>query len=569
MVEKEYVKVKGDSVVIDPNRETFTCKNSAGTWSVCDTKTGILIGSGPSREQAASHARTVFRNDHRHIENIGNDARLSPRFKSELAFTYSEFVNDSPKVKWTMDAIREVTAANKEANQIIYMPRGVEYHPLVKEYLVKELGFKDSEVEIVSGLVNSGEEEIEEVKQRFNAGEIKVLIGSEVIKEGMDLQAKTTDLYHLHLPWNPVDLDQVEGRAWRFGNEWAHVRINYPLIEDSVDPFIFQKLETKNKRIQHAKHATENEVDVSDLNFEELKLDLITDPARKKQAEKTMAIHRLSKELNVARAEMAHTEYKLKGREELTKKIQQADSNLQYANMMQRTKIGYSEMAQSAERKKGIYEKKLVELDKRLSGMDPVEVRKTLADMQQKMALKELEVKKIDDKFNKEIETLKKCRPITRVINAERNKGVYEKSLAEIRRENPTYLVKDKLAGHMEMAEPPAKVHNNHLLQKVEGLEDITTKYTSLMDTLTERINKDKTFSQDVKKKIVAALNSEAGAQVIARHNEQAEVVVCVGLCMAEGGATAPDKYPINEGLKDKVKSAFIAKETGESYSIG
>lgn len=569
LVDKEYIKVKGEPVKINPDRETFAFKGNTGTWVVCDTKTGILIGSGPDKDHAVSHARSVFRNDARHIENIRNDARLSPRFKTELAFTYSDFVNNSPKVKWTMDAIREVAAASKEANQIIYMPRGVDYHPLMKEYLVKELGFKDSEVEIVSGLFNTGEDEMEDVKQRFNAGEIKVLIGSEVIKEGMDLQSKTTDLYHLHLPWNPVDLDQVEGRAWRFGNQWAHVRINYPLIEDSVDPFIFQKLETKNKRIQHAKHSTENEVDVSDLNFEELKLDLITDPARKKQAEKTLKMHELSKEINVARAEMAYMEYKLKGREELTKKIRQVDDNIKYGTMMQRTRLGYSEMVKSAEKKKEIFEKKLAELDKKLASMDPIEVRKTVADMQQKVGLKEQAAKMIEEKFNKEIETLKKCRPMLQAINSDKKQGAYAASIAEIRRENPTYLMKDKLAGQMEMAEPAPKVYNNHLLQKVGGLEDITTKYTSLMGTLTERINKDKTFSQDTKKKIVAALNSEAGAQLIARHSEQAEVVVCVGLCMAEGGAAALDKYPINIELKKKTMGVLILKETGESYSIG
>ena len=142
----------------------------------------------------------------------------------------------------------------------------------------------------------------------------------------MDLQKKTTDLYHLHLPWNPVDLEQIEGRLWRFGNEWEHVRINYPLIENSVDPFIFQKLETKQKRINHAKYSTENEIDVSDLNFEELKLDLITDTVRKKQAEKTMAMYKLSREANVLRAEIAHTEFKLKGSAEIRRKIVNQES---------------------------------------------------------------------------------------------------------------------------------------------------------------------------------------------------------------------------------------------------
>jgi superfamily II DNA or RNA helicase len=568
LIDKKYVKVPGVPVKVNPDRETFACKNQNGVWSVCDTKTGILIGSGNSQEQAVRHAGEVFRNDRRHIVNISNYEGLSPRFKLEMAFDYAEFVNESPKIKWTMDAIKEVTAASKEANQIIYMPRGVEYHPLIKEYLVKELGFKDSEVEIVSGLFNTKEEEIEEVKQRFNAGEIKVLIGSEVIKEGMDLQKKTTDLYDLHLPWNPVDLDQVEGRAWRFGNEWGHVRINYPLIEDSVDPFIFQKLETKNKRIQHAKHATENEVDVSDLNFEELKLDLITDPARKKQAEKTMEMHRLSREANVAKAEMAHLEYKLKGRDQLTRKIRDYDQTLSFAKMRPH-EAHYRAMAQSAEKKKVIYERKLVDLEKKLEGLDPLEVTKMLSDMQAKAAAKEAEARRVAERYDKEIETLKRCRPMKVAHNEMHKTERYQATLQEIRRENPVYLVKDAQAGQMELAEPaPLKVFNDHLLKKVDGLDDVKGKYLSFMNTLTKHIDESTEFELDVKKKIVDSLNSEAGAKLIANHSAQAEIVVYAGLCLADGGEAALEKYHFKPDIRKQIVRLAAIQEKKADYNM-
>lgn len=92
-------------------------------------------------------------------------------------------------------------------------------------------------------------------------------------------------------------------------------------------------------------------------------------------------------------------------------------------------------------------------------------------------------------------------------------------------------------------------VHNKHLMEKVEGLPDLERKYKAAQESLSKEVFYSTiTFSD--KKKIVAALNSEAGAQLIARHSEQAEVVVYAGLCMAEGGAAALDKYPIPDAVK-------------------
>ena len=42
-----------------------------------------------------------------------------------------------------------------------------------------------------------------------------MVIGSEAIQEGMNLQENTTDIYMLSLPYNFTSLRQVEGRAWR------------------------------------------------------------------------------------------------------------------------------------------------------------------------------------------------------------------------------------------------------------------------------------------------------------------------------------------------------------------
>ena len=120
----------------------------------------------------------------------------------------------------------------------------------------------------------------EGIKKRFLGGAVKVIIGSATIKEGINLQSRASVLYNCWLDWNPTDLKQLEGRIWRYGNRYANVRIVIPLMENSMDPFIFQKLLEKTSRINEiwSRHGVTNQLSLEEFNPAELKMGLITDP---------------------------------------------------------------------------------------------------------------------------------------------------------------------------------------------------------------------------------------------------------------------------------------------------
>jgi hypothetical protein len=141
------------------------------------------------------------------------------------------------------------------------MDRGVEYFGLIKEYLVKEVGFAEHEIGIIKSQMPGGKDAKEKVKNLFlglaydeKTGQtndipddqrIKIVIGTSTIKEGINLQRHSTVLYNCFLDWNPTDIKQLEGRIWRQGNLFGSVRIVNPMMQDSMDIFIFQKLEEK------------------------------------------------------------------------------------------------------------------------------------------------------------------------------------------------------------------------------------------------------------------------------------------------------------------------------------
>ena len=159
-----------------------------------------------------------------------------------------------------MGCIKGVKEWHEERNQpvsgqVIYIDRGKDYFKFIKEYLEVELGYKTGlslksnprkkidEVEIMTGGMPAHKKEA--VKEAFNEGVCKIIIGTSTIKEGINLQKKSTVLYNLYPNWNPTDLRQLEGRIWRQKNEFGFVRVVMPLMENSMDVFVFQKLEEK------------------------------------------------------------------------------------------------------------------------------------------------------------------------------------------------------------------------------------------------------------------------------------------------------------------------------------
>lgn len=247
---------------------------------------------------------------------------LSPflsRYYNGAAPTPDSLADNSPKIKQAVAAMKQNLKDQPKAGQVFYMPRGTELYPILKQYIVEQIGLKSAQVAIIEGGMTP--EKKQGIQDDFNAGKVKVLIGSEAIKEGVDLQETSTDVHHLHLPWNPTDMIQVEGRVWRQGNQWKNVRIHYYLIENSVDQFIFQKLETKEKRIKSVWSYKGDNIEVGDLDFENMKLDLITDPVVRVQAEAQFESSALKAQTSEKEAELAYIGRRIERRTEIEENL--------------------------------------------------------------------------------------------------------------------------------------------------------------------------------------------------------------------------------------------------------
>jgi hypothetical protein len=223
--------------------------------------------------------------------NYSLDNALSPFLYGGTPKDYLDFVEQSPKIQYILECMGSVKKWHENrteavSGQVIYMNRGKAFFPLIKEYLEKRIGYKEGvkwnnvkvdEVEIITSELSQTRKE--NVKEAFLDGVVKVIIGTATIREGIDLQKKGTVIYNGYPDWNPTDIRQLEGRIWRQGNEFGYVRSVMPLLQDSMDVFVFQKLEEKTSRINDIWYRGDrgNVLDLESLDPEEVKFALLTD----------------------------------------------------------------------------------------------------------------------------------------------------------------------------------------------------------------------------------------------------------------------------------------------------
>ncbi len=258
---------------------------------------------------------------------------LSPYYDGKFP-SVKEFIENSPKLKQTMDLIQQNKKDIPKSGQIIYSELAVAEFPKLKEYLIQEIGFKPEEIGIITGATNKNQRIA--IQNDFNIGKIKVVIGSEAIQEGMNLQENTTDIYVLSLPYNFTSLRQVEGRAWRQGNKNENVRINFMLTNDSIDVFMLQKLQSKQARYLEAMKKGADVLDISDISTQELKTAIITNPETRANIEIELMKKRIESEKNKHLADIAFVLRKhqnfLKVQEEVIKAQNNYNRILGYSN---------------------------------------------------------------------------------------------------------------------------------------------------------------------------------------------------------------------------------------------
>lgn len=138
------------------------------------------------------------------------------------------------------------------------------FHPIVfcrfidtAEYVASHLRTKLKGVEViaVTGLMNPDDRKaaVEELAAATQEGKRRVLVATDCLSEGINLQAYFNAVFHYDLPWNPTRLEQREGRVDRFGQPSKVVRALTLYGKDNqIDGIVLDVLLRKHRRIRKA-----------------------------------------------------------------------------------------------------------------------------------------------------------------------------------------------------------------------------------------------------------------------------------------------------------------------------
>jgi superfamily II DNA or RNA helicase len=122
------------------------------------------------------------------------------------------------------------------------------------EYLEEQVGemlesdYPDVELYTLYGELNEGERH--ERFQKFADADRGVLIATDVISEGMNLQYAANQVIHYELPWNPNRLEQRNGRVDRYGQHEDTVYIRTMVVDDPMDRTVLTRLIKKAEEIR-------------------------------------------------------------------------------------------------------------------------------------------------------------------------------------------------------------------------------------------------------------------------------------------------------------------------------
>lgn len=119
-------------------------------------------------------------------------------------------------------------------------------------YVAEQLGksnlYSYAQVFTLHGGMNEAQRQ--EVFAKFEAAKDAVLVATDAISEGVNLQYLASQIIHYELPWNPNRLEQRNGRVDRFGQPEDMVVIRTLVMDDTLDAAILKVLVEKARRIR-------------------------------------------------------------------------------------------------------------------------------------------------------------------------------------------------------------------------------------------------------------------------------------------------------------------------------
>lgn len=184
-------------------------------------------------EKVAPGSADMLRAEIQTLESLmGQAKRITPAKDSKLQELIKNVLREMLRVK------TKVIIFTKYRDTMNY----------VATQLQKSPRYEDTEVFTLDGTLN--EIQRYEVFSAFLKSPKAVLVATDAISEGINLQHIASQVIHYELPWNPNRLEQRNGRVDRFGQVEPIVKIRTLVLDETLDATILKVLVQKSNQIR-------------------------------------------------------------------------------------------------------------------------------------------------------------------------------------------------------------------------------------------------------------------------------------------------------------------------------
>ena len=207
----------------------------------------------PTEQEQSADAQPTLAIEQRDRNSL-QDGSHRRKFKAFVQSAQNLYGAKDAKLQ---QAIATVTALLNEGHQPIIWCRYIATAQYVAKYLgdaLKEkLGKKSDRLRVLAITGEQSEDEREIFLQELGSYEQRVLVATDCLSEGVNLQEYFSAVLHYDLPWNPNRLEQREGRVDRYGQKASQVKCALLCGQDNpIDDVVLKVLIRKAVKIHRS-----------------------------------------------------------------------------------------------------------------------------------------------------------------------------------------------------------------------------------------------------------------------------------------------------------------------------
>ncbi len=190
----------------------------------------------------------------RRMQEIADETKHLPDAKTRWLLEWIRR-NQCPKLPDWGKPVTGPTPAWTDRRVLIFTENRVGTKQYLKSILEQAIDGTDrahERIAVIEGPTSPGSRR--EIQRRFNADPadepLRILIATDAAREGLNLQAHCSDMFHFDLPWNPGRIEQRNGRIDRKLQPASEVNCHYFVLPQRVEDRVLEVLVTKTETIK-------------------------------------------------------------------------------------------------------------------------------------------------------------------------------------------------------------------------------------------------------------------------------------------------------------------------------